>query len=99
MKYQYPVLDGHYHILLGWKNAADQDFVQSTRAYMESRNFTSLNICAVPFLQEYNTDVSNNFLAALCKLQMPELYIHGGIVYQQTPITDKQDEEFALTTQ
>ncbi len=99
MKYQYPVLDGHYHILLGWENSAGQSFLQSTKAYMDSRGFTTLNICAVPFLQEYHTDVSNNILAALCKLKMPELYIHGGIVYPHNVADEAMDEAFLPETQ
>lgn len=99
MNYQYPVLDGHYHILLGWQNAAGQDFIQSTKAYLDSRGFSSLNICAVPFLAEYSTDVSNNILAALCKVQMPELYIHGGIVYDTASAQEQMQESFAFTTQ
>ena len=86
MHYHHSVLDGHYHILLGLSNGAGQDFIESTRAYLQSRNFSSLNICAVPFLAEYQTDVSNNILAALCKLAMPHLYIHGGLVYPETPV-------------
>ena len=58
-----------------------------------------MNICAVPFLQEYNTDVSNNILAALCKLQMPELYIHGGLVYQQTDVSGQTEEALSPKTQ
>ena len=88
MKYNHSVLDGHYHILEGWCNHEAQDFLQSTRSYLESRNFRSLNICAVPFLEECQTDVSNNILAALCKFRMPQLYIHGGIVYDPLPLTD-----------
>ncbi len=99
MHYGSPVLDGHYHILLGWQNAAGQDFVQSTSAYLESRGFASLNICAVPFLAEYGTDVSNNILAALCKVQMPDLYIHGGLVYDTVPVPERMGEAFAPVAQ
>lgn len=99
MNYRHPVLDGHYHILQGWSNAADQDFIHSTQAYLDSRSFTSLNICAVPFLAEYGTDVSNNILAALCKLQMPNLYIHGGIAYDQVPVPEKMTNAFSPEVQ
>lgn len=83
-------IDGHYHILEGWFNHAGQDFVQSARAYLNSRGFESLNICAVPYLDEYKTDVSNNILAALCKVKLPGVYAHGGLAYadDSTPVED-----------
>ena len=101
MNYTYPVpvLDGHYHILLGWQNAAGQDFIRSAKAYLDSRGFSSLNICAVPFLEEYGTDVSNNIIAALCKVHIPELYIHGGIVYDAVPAPDGSQAPFAFADQ
>ena len=94
MDYRHSILDGHYHILLGRFNHKGQDFIRSTRAYLESRGFASLNICAVPFLAEYQTDVSNNILAALCKLEMPHLYIHGGLVYSTSPAPKAMPAEF-----
>lgn len=99
MHYKHSVLDGHYHILLGLENGAGQDFVQSTRAYLDSRSFASLNICAVPFLAEYQTDVSNNILAALCKLELPHLYIHGGIVYPEAPVPPSMPADYAPEVQ
>ncbi|MBQ8370677.1 MAG: amidohydrolase family protein [Clostridia bacterium] len=94
MKYSHKIIDGHYHILEGWQNHAGQDFVGSARAYLDSRGFESLNVCAVPFLGEYRTDVSNNILAALAKVHIPQLYIHGGLVYDadSVPVTDSGEQ-------
>lgn len=94
MKYNHVIIDGHYHILDGWNNHAGQDFVQSTEKYLEAGGFESLNICAVPYLDEYKTDVSNNILAALCKLKMPHLYAHGGLIYdaESEPVTDPAEQ-------
>ncbi len=94
MKYNHSVIDGHYHILEGWHNHAGQDFVQSAKAYLASRGFESLNICAVPYLAEYRTDVSNNILAALCKLRVPGTYAHGGLIYSDdhTPACDPAEQ-------
>jgi len=84
------MIDAHYHILEGWFNHAGQDFAESAQAYLHSRNFDALNVCAVPYLDEYKTDVSNNILAALCKIRLPRVYAHGGLVYSDdhTPAED-----------
>ena len=94
MKYSRKVIDGHYHILEGWFNHSGQDFVGSARAYLDSRGLETLNVCAVPFLDEYRTDVSNNILAALAKVYLPQIYIHGGLVYDadSLPVTDSGEQ-------
>lgn len=94
MKYSHPVIDGHYHILEGWFNHEGQDFAGSAKAYLDSRGFVSLNICAVPYLAEYDTDVSNNILAALCKIRLPGTYAHGGLIYSDdhTPAYSPEEQ-------
>ena len=87
-------IDGHYHILEGWFNHAGQDFAGSARAYRDSRGFEAINICAAPYLDEYKTDVSNNILAALCKMRLPGTYAHGGLIYSDdhTPACSPEEQ-------
>lgn len=99
MLYKHPVIDGHYHILEGWTNYDGMSFVESTAEYLRASGLSSLNICAVPFLEEYNTDVSNNIMAALCKLQIPNVYIHGGLVYDGAPVPEKMIPEMSPEVQ
>ncbi len=99
MTYKYPVIDAHYHILDGWFNWDGQTFTESTEEYLRNSGLKTLNVCAVPFLEEYKTDVSNNIIIALCKLQMPELYIHGGLVYENAPVPETLPTELSPETQ
>ena len=54
MEYSHAVIDGHYHILVGWHNHAGQNFVQSASDYLESRGLETLN--TMTRVKEWPTD-------------------------------------------
>ena len=82
MQYNKPVVDGHYHIYK-WYNGKGKDFFETTDAYLAARNFRAVNINALPSVSR---DVSNNIIAALYKLHHPQVYIHGGLIYDTYPV-------------
>lgn len=98
-KYPHSVIEGHYHIEL-FRNERGEDMYQTTRAYLDCRGFRSLNVCALPCLHEAPyTGVEANLLAALCKLRLPQIYIHGGLFYPQFPLTAPMPEGTDFLTQ
>lgn len=95
MQYAKKVLDGHYHIY-GWYDEKGRDFWQTTDAYLAGRNFRTININALP---SGNRDVSNNIITALYKLRHPEVYIHGGLIYDSYPVPAQMPEGMDPLTQ
>lgn len=76
-------VDSHYHIY-DWYNDEFGDFFGATEKYIEVGNFHSININAIT---SGEGDITANFKAALYKLRHPEVYIHGGLVYDNLPVT------------
>lgn len=77
------IIDSHFHIY-DWYNDEYGDFFSATEKYVEGGNFHSININAITSVEG---DVTANFKAALYKLRHPEVYIHGGLVYENLPVT------------
>lgn len=84
MEYNKPMIDSHYHNY-GWYNHGDRDFFEVTEEYMRALNYRTININALPSVE---WDVSNNIMAALFKLRHPEVYAHGGLIYDTYPVPD-----------
>ena len=82
MTYNKPIVDGHYHIYK-WYNGKGKDFFETTDQYRTGRNFHAININALPSVSR---DVSNNIIAALYKLHHPDVFIHGGLIYDTYPV-------------
>lgn len=85
MNFQKNVIDGHFHFY-DWYNDETGDFFSSAEEYMSEGNFKTININALPSVER---DVSNNIMAALFKLRHPEVYAHGGLIYDSYPIPKK----------
>ncbi len=83
MDFKKRVIDGHYHIY-NWYNEENRDFFSVTEEYIKEANFRTININALPSVEQ---DVSNNIIAALFKLKHPESFAHGGLVYDSCPVT------------
>lgn len=82
MEYQKSVIDSHYHIY-GWYNQENREFWDTTEEYCKGRNFRSINLNALPSVE---WDVSNNIIVALYKLRHPDIYAHGGLIYDTYPV-------------
>ena len=82
MEYKKPMIDSHYHIF-DWCNHENRDFFQATEAYLQAVHCRSININALPSVER---DVSNNIMAALFKLRHPNVYAHGGLIYDVYPV-------------
>lgn len=95
MQYKKTVIDSHYHIY-GWQDEKGRPFWGTTDAYRTGRNFRSININALP---SGSRDVSNNIIAALYKLRHPEVYIHGGLIYDVYPVPAEMPEGMDPLTQ
>ena len=95
MQYCKTVVDGHYHIY-NWSNSYGKDFYETTDAYVNARNFRSVNLCALPCVW---SDVRDNIIAALYKLHNPNVYIHGGITHDVYPVPAVATEGFDPLTQ
>lgn len=95
MKFTIPVIDSHYHIH-AWGNSDGQAFWDSTKAYYDSRNFQTININALPSVKR---DVSNNIITALYKLRHPEVFAHGGLIYESYPVPETLPEGIDPLTQ
>lgn len=100
---QYPrcVLDSHYHIQ-NWNDREGRSIFESIRQYKDGKGFRSVNLCALTSYHHGSQMISgaeNNVLLALCKLRFPELYIHGGLIYESFPAPKNTAEGFDPLTQ
>lgn len=101
MKYNRCVLDSHYHIE-NWQDREGRNIFNSIRQYKERKGFRSVNLCALTSYHQGSTMVcgaENNILMALCKIHCPELYIHGGLVYEDFPVPQTASDGFDPLTQ
>lgn len=101
MQYSRPVLDSHYHIQ-NWNDREGRNIFESIRQYREKKGFYGMNLCALTSYHhgaEMVAGVENNILVALCKLRFPQLYIHGGLVYEDFPAPQSTAEGFDALTQ
>ena len=101
MKYPRSVIDSHYHIE-NWQDREGRNIFDSIRQYKEGKGFHSVNLCALTSYYHGSQMVSgaeNNILLALCKLHYPELYIHGGLVYEDFPVPQNTTAGFDPLTQ
>ena len=101
MPYPRCVLDSHYHIE-NWTDREGRNLFDSIRQYKEGGGFRSVNLCALTSHHDGDKMLSgaeNNILLALCKLHCPELFIHGGLVYEAFPVPETVTPGFDLLTQ
>jgi len=96
MQYGRPIIDSHFHVF-SWFDQQGKEFWENTDAYLAGRDFRAVNYCALPSMG--NRDVSNNILVALYKLRHPEVYIHGGLIYDSYPVADVLPEGMDPVTQ
>lgn len=83
MNFEKQVVDSHFH-LYGWYNHGDHAFWECAEDYMSGLNLRAININALPSVER---DVSNNIIAALFKLRHPDVYAHGGLIYDTYPVS------------
>ena len=96
MAFNHKVVDGHFH-LYNWYSSVDgRDFKAVTDEYRANRNFAAMNINALPSVK---WDVGNNIIAALYKLWNPDVFAHGGLVYESYPMPDVVSPGFDPLTQ
>lgn len=86
------IIDSHFHIY-EWYNDEFGDFFGATEKYVEAGKFHSININAITSVEG---DVTANFKAALYKLRHPDAYIHGGLVYESLPVTNKNAADISM---
>lgn len=101
MKYDRCVLDSHYHIQ-NWNDREGRNIFDSIRQYKDGKGFHSVNLCALSSYHhgaEMVSGAENNILMALCKLHFPDLFIHGGLVYESFPVPQSITEGFDPLTQ
>ena len=95
-EYIHEVIDCHYHIM-NWFSPEGRNFWEDLDEYVNGRNFRSVNLNAIPSMEEQ--DVSSNIMAALYKLYHPEIYAHGGLVYDKYPVSEVMPEGMDPLTQ
>ena len=93
MGYPRKVIDGHYHIEQ-WSRKDGMDFFGSTKEYQQGRGIHAVNLCSIPCFRPNRPSpgAEMNVMAALYKLQNPETYVHGGLAYDQFPLTGVMPE-------
>lgn len=95
MKYERKVIESHYHIM-DWFNKEGNSFWEMVGKYRDGREVQNINILACPSVIG---DVSMNMIIALYKLYHPEVYIHGGLIYDRYPAPAVMPEGMDMLTQ
>lgn len=75
------VIDGHLHIE-GIYTENGEHFLKGFEEYRQEKGIKALNIASLP---SGKRDVANNIMCAFYKLQNPQDFAHGGLVYTDYP--------------
>ncbi len=80
-------VDSHVHIYSVWEDGKEQGFDNyktQLEAYRKEGGFSFVNVLAIPYLR--TRDVCQNLMIAILKLENPNFYGYGGLVYPNQPI-------------
>ena len=82
------VIDSHTHIHSSFQfteSGASISCAQLLEAYRQNGEFSHIAVLAIPYLRD--RDVCQNLMVALMKLNNPNVFGYGGLVYPDQPVT------------